>query len=108
MSILPFFASIGISDISNYNISDHLGITNTGKITVADLLHKISEEGDVASTVSSDIVDMRSHLPKAQCAMLINLLYISSTTRDKIFQFSWGKLLIHLVVMKIDFLDLIK
>ena len=66
VNLVPFFTSLGISDIFNYNISDLAGITSTGKISVADMLHKtrikISEEGGVAFTISSDIVDLRSHI----------------------------------------------
>ena len=89
VNLVPFFTILGISDIFNYNTSDLAGITDTWQISVADMLHKtrikISEEGGVASTVSSDIVDMRSRLGVAHLKLNVDqpfALFIYNTRQD--------------------------
>ena len=89
VNLVPFFTSLGISDIFNYNISDLAGITDTGRISMADMLHKtriqISEEGGVASTVSSDIVDLRSRLGVAHLKLNVDrpfVFFIYNTRQD--------------------------
>ena len=83
---MPFFTSL---DIFNYNTSDLAGITDTWQISVADMLHKtrikISEEGGVASSVSSDIVDLRSRLGFAHLKLNIDrpfVFFIYNTRQD--------------------------
>ena len=66
---------------------------------MADILHntriKISVEGGVASSVTSDIVDLRSCLGIAHLKLNVDQPFVfSSTTQDKILQFPWGQLLI--------------
>ena len=78
-----------LADIFNYNISDLAGITDTGRISMADMLHKtriqISEEGGVASTVSSEIVDLRSRLGVAHLKLNVDrpfVFFIYNTRQD--------------------------
>ena len=89
LNLVPFFNSLGVSDIFSPNQSDISGITDTGEGGVSSMVHKtrieISEEGGTAASANSAVIDSKSRLGIAYLELSVDrpfIFFIYNTRQD--------------------------